>query len=534
LQRGASPGGNIGDFGLVGVVDGRLSRSVNVSANIGYWLNSNPKSSAMGGAILLDRPDELIAGVGFDFPVNKYLQPILELRSTQYVGGRTPNAFENSPVEALAGVKIYPARWWGLGAAYRMHINQQDRSLFNGTNANTNIQQITNVNVPGRGVVVVPGTSSPATAGGFPNGFIPSDDANGFIFQFWAGHRNARAPEFLPNQPPTVNLSASSGTITLACPPGMISATCQPSANQTVQLTANATDPDGDTLLYTYTTTGGRITGDGSNVSWDLTGVQPGTYTTTVTVDDGCGCVAFSTTSVTVAGCTNCVPPCPEINISCPTDQITAPTPATVSVTLRGGDPNATPTYNWSVSAGKIISGQNSPTITVDTTGLDGQVTASVDIGGLNPSCPHTAACSFPVIGPVKPIPPYKFDEYADLKFNDEKARLDNFAIKLQGEPGTQGIYVIFGSCDGEADQRSARAIDYLVNTRGIDRSRLTVVNGGCREHLTVELWGQPTGAAAPTPSNSATVTPCPKCKARPHGRRTSTRRRGRRRGEEE
>ncbi|MDT5123094.1 MAG: hypothetical protein QOC96_2576, partial [Acidobacteriota bacterium] len=42
LQRGASPGGNIGDFGLVGVVDGRLSRSVNVSANIGYWLNSNP------------------------------------------------------------------------------------------------------------------------------------------------------------------------------------------------------------------------------------------------------------------------------------------------------------------------------------------------------------------------------------------------------------------------------------------------------------------------------------------------------------
>ena len=54
-----------------------------------------------------------------------------------------------------------------------------------------------------------------------------------------------------------------------------------------------ATDPDGDTLLYSYTVTGGRITGEGANVSWDLTGVQPGTYTSTVEVDDGCGCVAF-------------------------------------------------------------------------------------------------------------------------------------------------------------------------------------------------------------------------------------------------
>jgi hypothetical protein len=214
---------------------------------------------------------------------------------------------------------------------------------------------------------------------------------------------------------------------------------------------------------------------------------------------------------------------------------VAAGTPATVSVTLGGGNPGASVTYNWSVSTGKIMSGQGTPTITVDTAGLAGQsVTASVELGGLDPSCQRTASCTFSVLPGVTPPQPYKFDEYADLKFNDEKARLDNFAIKLQGEPGTQGIYVIFGSCDGEADQRSARAIDYLVNTRGIDRSRLTVVNGGCREQLTVELWGQPTGAAAPTPSNTATVTPCPKCKARPHGRRTSTRRRGRRRGEEE
>jgi hypothetical protein len=534
MQRGSGGGGDIGDFGLLFFLDARLSRSVNISTNFGYILNSNPKGTFPSGEFtLLDRPDEFLAGIAFDFPINKYIQPVLELRSTQYVGGRTPNAFENSPVDALAGVKIYPRRWMGFGLAYRMHINQQDRSLFTGTDANTTINQITNVDPIGpQPLTVIPSTTAAATTGGFPRGFTESDDANGFIGQFWIGRRNARTPEFLPNQPPTVTLSASSGTITLACPPGTISESCTASPNQTVQLAANATDPDGDTLLYTYTTTGGRVTGDGANVSWDLAGVQPGTYTSTVEVDDGCGCVAFSSTTVTVAECTNCIPPCPTIEISCPTDQVVAGSPATASVNVTGGG-NFNVTYNWTVSAGTISGGQGTPSITIDTTGLAGQnVTATVELGGLAPSCDRTKSCSFSVAGPT--IGPRKFDEYADLRFNDEKARLDNFAIQLQQEPGTQGYYVIFGSCDGEADQRSGRAVDYLVNNRGIDRSRITVVNGGCREQLTVELWLRPTGATEPTPSNSATVDPCPECKAkpRPRARRRAGRRAGRR-GEE-
>jgi hypothetical protein len=534
LQRGAGPGGDIGDFGLLFFLDARLSRSVNISTNFGYILNSNPKGQFPSGEFtLLDRPDEFIAGIGFDFPINKYLQPVMELRSTQYVGGRTPNAFENSPVDGLVGVKIYPARWWGLGLAYRRHLNQQNRHLFKDATANTTINQTTNVFVPGRGIVVIPATTRASTANGFPLGFEESDDPNGYIGQFWIGRRNARAPEFLPNQPPTVTLSASSGTITRPCPPGTQSRSgqCPTSEGSPVQLAANATDPDGDTLLYTYTTTGGRVTGDGANVSWDLAGVQPGTYTATVEVDDGCGCVAFSSTTVTVAECSDCIPPCPTISISCPTDLVTQGSPATVSVNVSGGG-NFSVTYNWTVSAGTISGGQGTPSITIDTTGLAGQsVTATVELGGLPPECDRTESCSFQVQGEA-PVPlPRKFDEYADLKFNDEKARLDNFAIQLQQEPGTQGYYVIFGSCDGEADQRSARAVDYLVNNRGIDRSRITVVNGGCRETLTVELWLRPTGAAEPTPSNSATVDPCPACKNRPRPR--ARRRGGRRRGEE-
>src|SRR5688572_23148571 len=89
MQRGAGPGGDIGDFGLIGFVDGRLGKHVNVSANGGYILNSNPKG--LGDFVLLDRPDELFTGVGFDFPINEHFQPIAEVRSVTYVGGHTPN-----------------------------------------------------------------------------------------------------------------------------------------------------------------------------------------------------------------------------------------------------------------------------------------------------------------------------------------------------------------------------------------------------------------------------------------------------------
>ncbi|MFL6227148.1 MAG: PKD domain-containing protein [Pyrinomonadaceae bacterium] len=329
LQRGASPGANLGDFGLIGFIDGRLTKHVNVSANGGYILNSNPKGDFGGNeATLLDRPDELIAGVGFDFPLNKHFQPIFELKSVHYMAGHTPNAFPNNPVDGLAGIKVYPRRWWGFGAWYRLHMNSQNTDHLNaGTDTNVNINQLSGVFVPGRGVVIVPGTTRPATSGGFPLGFKPSEDPHGFGFQFFAGHRNLRAPTVLPNNPPTVTVSASQARVTLAaqCGPDMMAdPSCTPTGS-TVNLTANASDPDGDTLLYTWSTTGGRITGDGANVTWDLSGAAPGTYTANVEVDDGCGCIAYSSTTVVVDRC-NCVPtPVPPTPVPTP---VMTPTPA--------------------------------------------------------------------------------------------------------------------------------------------------------------------------------------------------------------
>jgi len=512
LQRGAGSGGNFGDIGVIGFISGRLSKHVNVSVNGGWIHNSNPKDPS--GHVLLDMPDEMLTGIAVDFPVNKHFQPVFELRDTRYVGGHTPNALNNNPLDFVGGVKIYPRRWLGFGIAYRRHLNEQSSSRINATSTGTSIP--VSIVIPGQVTVN-------RTASGFPNGFRFSDDPNGFIIQFFAGHRNRREEAVLPNRPPVVSLAASTASITLPCPPGTVG-DCPTAPSMSVSLTATASDPDGDTLLYTYSTTGGRITGDGPNVTWDLSGVAPGTYTSTVEVDDGCGCIAFSSTTVTVAGCTTCKPPCPTVSVSCP-DSVQVGSPITFTANVNGGP--GTQTYNWSVSAGTITSGQGTSSITVDTAAVGGQtVTATVELGGLDPSCPRTASCSTQV-GVPKPNC-RKFDEYGNIRFNDEKARLDNYAIQLQNEPTSTGYIVVYGSCEGEGLARGNRAKDYLVNTRGIDAGRITVIDGGCMPDLKVELWVCPQGAPAPTPDTTGAVSPCPECKKKPAVRHR------RRRGEEE
>ncbi|MBC7932480.1 MAG: PKD domain-containing protein [Rubrivivax sp.] len=474
LQRGASPGGNFGDIGVVGFISGRLSRSVNLSANFGYILNSNPKS---GDAVLLDRADELVAGVGFDFPINKHFQPIVELKSIHYVGGRTPNSFPQNPVDALAGIRIFPKRWLSITGAYRANLNQQGERFLN---------------------------SDPT----FPAGFTQSDDPHGFIVQFTAGHRNERLPTIFPNQPPTVSVTAASSRVVLAadCTGGQLpDPTCTPTS-PTVALSANATDPDGDTLLYTWSTTGGRISGDGPNATIDMSGVAPGSYTVTVEVDDGCGCIAFTSTTIEVTKC-GCVEPprptCPTVRVSCPSEA-RAGDPVTFTANVENGDPNVTPTYNWTVSAGTISSGQGTSSITVDTTGLGGQtVTATVDVGGFDRSCSASNSCStaIPRVAVAR-----KVDEYGNIRFNDEKARLDNYAIELQNDPTAQGNLICYGGRRGragEAQRRCDRAKDYLVTTRGIDASRIITTDGGFKEELNVELWIVPSGATPPPASPS-------------------------------
>jgi hypothetical protein len=194
-------------------------------------------------------------------------------------------------------------------------------------------------------------------------------------------------------QRPMVALTASHTTVTRPCPSGPAPGCSSTSA--LVQLSAIARNFSRDTLLYTYTTTGGRITGDGQNVIWDLSGVQDGTYTATVEVEVDRNNRASASITVQVTSC-QCLPGCPGIDISCLTNSVPQGTPATASVSVSGRPGH--PSYHWTVSPGTITSGQGTPSITINTNGLAGQnVTATVEIGGAPPECQRTTTCSFSV-----------------------------------------------------------------------------------------------------------------------------------------
>ena len=62
---------------------------------------------------------------------------------------------------------------------------------------------------------------------------------------------------------------------------------------------------------------------------------------------------------------------------------------------------------------------------------------------------------------------PIVFDEYTNIPFKEEKARLDNLAIQLQLDPNYIGYFLVYAgqrSCIGEAQARAVRAKNYLVN----------------------------------------------------------------------
>lgn len=113
--------------------------------------------------------------------------------------------------------------------------------------------------------------------------------------------------------------------------------------------------------------------------------------------------------------------------------------------------------------------------------------------------CPNSSAASN---GRSKGYFYPMLDTYSDISFNNEKIRLDNFAIRLQQQPTMEGYIIVYAgqrARAGEARARAERAKNYLVNKRDIEAKRIATIDGGHQEDLTVELYIVPRGAPAPT-----------------------------------
>src|ERR1700752_600188 len=127
------------------------------------------------------------------------------------------------------------------------------------------------------------------------------------LFLLTGGSAQTPRPESnLQNLSPIVaSLSASAATITLPCTSEMISqaGSCPRTADTRVRLTTTTTGPKHDSLRHTYKVKAGVITGEGANVTWDLSGVTAGTYTASVEKYDGFGGITTAATIVTVTNC---------------------------------------------------------------------------------------------------------------------------------------------------------------------------------------------------------------------------------------
>jgi hypothetical protein len=100
----------------------------------------------------------------------------------------------------------------------------------------------------------------------------------------------------------------------------------------------------------------------------------------------------------------------------------------------------------------------------------------------------------------------HAFDEYTDLRVEDEAPRLDNFAIQLQSAPNEKGYIVVYAgrqSCVSEAMDRASRARKYVLSRRGIKPRQVVAVDGGYREVSSTELYIVHNSEPAPTPRPS-------------------------------
>lgn len=182
---------------------------------------------------------------------------------------------------------------------------------------------------------------------------------------------------------------------------------------------------------------------------------------------------------------------CPSIKLTC-TSEVRGGVPVVVSAYVNGVD-NKTPlVFDWSLSAGTIISGQGTSSVSVNTTGLDGQVLlVTVQVKGLAQACPATDSCSVKISEALIRDPSI-FDTYSGLNFDEEKPRLDNFADQLRSQPNSLGVVVITPAQRtraGEAETIARRARKYLITERGIEASRIVIARDQPQARMKTELY---------------------------------------------
>lgn len=119
-------------------------------------------------------------------------------------------------------------------------------------------------------------------------------------------------------------------------------------------ITCIASDADGDSLSYRWSTTGGGISGTGKVVTWTAPDAA-GTYSISVIVNDGKGGTADKSCTITVVAEVAKVTNEPPVIVSVSANRKVIDPKTFTTITCVATDPDGDPiTYTWSTKEGEI------------------------------------------------------------------------------------------------------------------------------------------------------------------------------------
>lgn len=307
------------------------------------------------------------------------------------------------------------------------------------------------------------------------------------------GLPSAPPPPPAPKGPPTASCSATPASVFAG-------------STDTVAVHVAANSPDNLPLTYSYTASGGAVDGNGPDVRWNPSGVNPGSYTVSAKVDDGKGGNAACTADVRVEEKPHHPP---TVSVTANPTSLMPGDRSTISCNATSPD-NLSLTYAYSASSGQISG--NGPQAQFDSTGAQpGSVSVKCEVTDSRSDKADGSA----TVDVQQPPPPPQATKVGDCDYttagvsrvdNACKRVLDDVSLRLKNEPNAR--LVVVGFADPKEPKPSALAArraelaKQFLGEKGIDASRVTTRSGEAspekgseRQNRRIEMIFVPEGA---------------------------------------
>lgn len=413
LLDNSTQSGQIGWRGNIATSRTYWKDRISSNLNLGYRITRDPRANRVR---LFHQADQITLATGTIFFPKHRIQPMTETVINLFVGEGTQNTTfgARDPIDSVWGVRLYPLSNFGVDIGYRRTGNLKRHG-----------------------------------------------DKNGFIVKLGSVYWPEKAKPV--NRSPMAACSAEKASVYVE-------------SGDTVGVRAMSSDPDGDTLSYSWTATGGAVEGSGPAVRWNSAGTRTGTYSVTANVSDGNGGTASCAVDIKVDPRPNRAP-----TMTCVGDRSSVLSGERVRVSASASDADNDPlSYSWRTNGGQIMG--SGAAVQLDTSGLSAgryTVTGRVDDGRGG-----AGDCSTSLEVRVPPPPPQAM-KLSECFFRPASARVDNVckrvmddvALRMQNDPKAR--VAIIGYADPKerkpdtlAKSRADAAKAYLVS-KGIADARI-------------------------------------------------------------